>query len=65
MRTPLMLSETAKSWAANANANAKAKAKFEALRRSGELEREKMWEAEQKRRGASLENAHVGMDKPI
>lgn len=44
-----MLSEIAKSWAANA------KAKFEALRQSGEIERAKAWEAEQKRRRASLE----------
>lgn len=59
MKTSLMLSETAKSWAANA------KAKFEALRQSGERERDKMWEAEQKRRRASLEKANVGMDRPI
>ncbi len=49
MKTPLMLSEKAKSWAANA------KAYFVAIRQSGELERDKMWEAEQKRRRASLE----------
>jgi len=45
-----MLSEVAKSWAANA------KAYFTAIRQSGELEREKMWDAEQKRRRASLES---------
>ena len=58
MKTPLMLSETAKSWAANA------KAKFEALRRSGEVECEKAWEAEQKRRRYSLEKTDVRMDDP-
>ena len=50
MKMPLMLSERAKSWAATV------KAKFEALRQSGELERAKAWDAEQKRRRASLED---------
>ncbi len=60
MKTRLMLSEIAKSWAANA------RSKLEALRQSGELERAKVWEAEQKRRRASLEReSDVGMDKPI
>ena len=48
--TPLMLSETAKSWAANV------KDTFRSLRQLGELEREKAWDAEQKRRRASLED---------
>ncbi|HEV8464137.1 MAG TPA: hypothetical protein VGQ63_03945 [Pseudolabrys sp.] len=59
MKIPLILSELAKSWAANA------KARFNAIRQSGELEREKQWEAEQKRRRASLDRgANVGMDEP-
>jgi len=49
MKMPLMLSERAKSWAANA------KAKFQEMRHAGERERERMWDSEQKRRRAALE----------